>query len=367
MRFQFFFLLLGSTSGGATDLEKYVNWDSGLYPGLVAARPVWLDENAVVYNGYQNDGRLASKLENFAQASKFTQAIVIWRMGERPIAHVDDRWLAFAGNKFVCGADGVLAYPVGYSTGADGRRLLVMAEGTPGHMADVLIDSANVKTFKDVIDAGAPIGPGYEKPCDSYRDPRMAGHFWIADYDRRHYLDFGRNLASNEPIKLLSSNEDMAPVNLSVTTKEAPPSCDQYHRFSGLFYLIGCANQDSAGWSQEHPCLPYWTLDPIVPHDEKHCVLFNAKIGSPFIELVPTKKGMYFVTADQTQSVDDIGLYKVTEFGSILVIRGFIQKAAVSPSGCRLVFAFSRYVKDISLDSSREYSYRVVDLCQEKS
>lgn len=181
-----------SLAGDVSDLDHFDNWDSGLYPGLVPTRLQWLDDDTIVFLGEQTLGHLAGKPKDYIEAQSLKTVIVVWKLGQAPYSYEDARWSALAGNqKSVCAADGQISYPVGVRDVPEKGQWAVAARGPLGHTVDILLHPIFPSAGSPYVSLGIPFGPRQERICDSYSDPRMVGHLWTTDYDRRYYLDFG--------------------------------------------------------------------------------------------------------------------------------------------------------------------------------
>jgi hypothetical protein len=198
----------------------------------------------------------------------------------------------------------------------------------------------------------------------------MLGHLWTTEPTHKFYLDFGPvtpKQALDAPVELVSSDPNSTPIPLPVTRGQAIFTCTQYRRFSGLFYLETCP-AGAETWNEDQPCRPYWTVEPTTARTEKHCLPFDASLGSVWPELVPTKEGMFF-TAHQNLKLDDpgmSGLFRVDGDRVRLVVPGVVRHVQVSPNGCRLAFAYAKQLRDTLIGTSGHYSMVAIDICKEK-
>lgn len=173
---------------------------------------------------------------------------------------------------------------------------------------------------------------------------------------------------TDDPIELLSSAPGALSTLMRLSAKNSPISCVQYHRFSGFFYLDNCGVQAGVEWSDEHPCFEYWIIDPKSLKEERHCIVYNPDFklaDAMHLELVPTRMGMYIAVGDPDSTRDKQGLYKISDSGSKLLVRGVVLNAVTSPNGCRVAFAYARYTKNLRIGDEGGYSNRAIDVCKE--
>lgn len=336
-------------------LGEFKSWDSGIFPGVASRHGQWLDDDTIVYQGY-----MGGKPRTSAEARDRKLVIIVWHLGDPPVAYDDDRWEKMGGEQYICASDGKLVYPVGRSMQADGKPLMTIAEGPPGHMQERTIEDPH----RALEDRSRPDQIHDSRVCDFFHDDRMAGHDWTVDHDRKFYLDFGPSIVLRKPDNI----EEAVPLDIPRDGVKAV--CTNYHRFDHNFYIEPCLI-GSDNLSEQKPCRAYWTVSTDTQTAEKHCIPFDAKLSRLYLTLVPTSRGV-FLTTPQGGTLNDpgrSGLYAPDAKSGryVQAIAGFIERPSISPNGCRLAFPYAKTVQDVSSPVFGRYTYTVIDVCEGRS
>jgi hypothetical protein len=340
-------------------LGRLPAWDSGVYPGSGAVS--WMNDQTVVF-----EGDLVPKPPSVEAATHLKRRIIVWELGNAPIAYDDKRWADTRGG-LLCTAHGVLVYSIGTETRKDGTVLNKIAEGVPGAMRERTLPNNESKLAADnrgIRPQGRIVGSNPN--CDFYPDERMRGHSWTADAARQFYLDFGElnRVSDGSPIRLIPQAGDRIGTELKLTNQEATASCTSFATFTGLFYLTDCA-PDADARKEESTCYRYWVLAPRPLRMEGHCIAFGTRREALAIDPFPTRVAMMFTTrfgATRTEA-GAAGLYQVLPDRNVRIVPGIVGRVAVSPSGCRLAFAYAAQPEDMLAGTPGRYSVMAVDLC----
>lgn len=332
--------------------EAFVLKDSG-FPASGQHRLYWLDNDRVLFTGYEN------KLEKIDQPgrSEREQHIYIWDTREKePTVYARNASLD-------CYFRGYIRYsildgpskkgPMGQErTYLDGVYSKDTWEGEPPEWDE------NVKMH--------PI------TCKSYRKQPFKRQVDIVDLLPDHgYLDFTRAV-THQPGAALSSIvfyqfEVDTPIPLPVTRTELSRHDVHYLEFLDEYVLFSNrlvdpkTGRQMASW-RDDARQPFWRLKPDGTASEWH-------VPAPYHRwdsLFPLREGVFAtgrsVKGTAPRGPGDAGAYWIHGEGRIeKLATGLINKAAISPNGCKVAFVREPYD---NLRIEKRSTVQLLTICQ---
>jgi hypothetical protein len=336
-------------------------WDSQIYP---EGRSwfYWVDDDQLLFNGHA-----AAKPRDAAEGALRTSALYLWRLGEAA-QKLGGR--SAGSTAWGCARDGWIRYTKQRIDGATGRHIGYFVEGPPGaEQEQAPPPPSSVPIGRQGIWSGDSRWIEPAPRCAPNADPTLAGHQWVSDPDQRYRLDFGRLLPTNHPdpppvFLMRSGGTERTP--LPMTTQQATASCTHAHRFDGAFLVWDCFRiSDRERWRANNDCWPIWRVDPRTTDTSKTCLPFGPWRDQ--VSLIPTKVGLFFtsrsVTSDEPHDMGASGLYALRDGAAQRILVGGITDPVVSPSGCRVAFAYVRDNAAARYGNPGSPTIIVVDLC----
>jgi hypothetical protein len=346
-------------------------WDSGLFPHGEASTTTiyWLDESTLLFVA-DKDPKPAKPLGNPPR----TPWLYLWRLGEKPQPYGADPEEA---SKFYRAARGSVCFQQKKIDPVTGKTSEVLMVGLPGQEHEAPLWDINRKGQPS---NGNNIEPG---DCEQFADPAMAGRLFMTDSYRHYYLDRGAYpsgfpLAAGDNPVLMKSDGSFRKI-LPIPPEEF--AYVYFRTFENVFWIMAEPAGSTAlrggplvsGFAQwkTTDCLAIWRVDPEFRSADRRCIPFgpwSGREGTPaMISLVPTARGLFFTSTNYVYGPPDqagpSGLYKLENGAPQLVLSGYVQRAASSPSGCRVAFIYGPNWLTHEFGTPGSWTIAVIDLC----
>jgi hypothetical protein len=335
-------------------------WDSKLYPE--ERTPFyWVDDNTLLFRA-----GAGSKPRNLEEKSLRKEYLYLWRLGEAPKPYGAD---PVAASVAYCADSGVVSYRQHRTDPSTGRRTEYVMKGPLGQEIEQPLPAGVDPLTRPSADWNR-IERGN---CDLYGDVRMRDRTWVTDSERQYRIDFGPKRGGREPHPVALMRADgSGRVELPVRSTEVLPLCTHFHRFDGAFLIWNCigapANPESRELWRQTNCWAVWRIEPPDGRTQKICIPHGP--WALLFGLIPTKIGLLFkaVAATPKGQLDlkASGLYVLRDGTAQRILAGIIDDPAVSPSGCKVVMAYSPNADASRLGAPGSPSIIATDLCSTK-
>ena len=319
--------------------------DAGVWAFHNPAQVSWLDEDTLVFAGAPKGPEVTLRPSH----------VYVWKMGDRPRIHADDRWAG--GEGYVCASGGQIAFSPQTANEMTTRPVRVF-RGALGHeVQQVLADPArdpalwtSQQANYAVLGSRAVSG----KACDYPTEPDLAGREWVANQGRSAILDFGPRGQAFKAIGLLAKGQGgrLAPVaRIDLDRSQAEPFCTDTPAWDHSFLVWNCYQGSWDG--------PALTLHRISAQGVQSAVTVQTRREIWGGAIVPFRDG-YLVVVNADGDSKAGGLYLLKGQRPERLMPGAFAPAAVSPSGCRIalfVYEPPRSASDI----------KIIQLCNARS
>ncbi|HEV2159452.1 hypothetical protein [Bradyrhizobium sp.] len=348
-------------------------WDAGLYrEDSVGAGIYWVDDDTIVVRANKGPKPTTSEARR-----SVVSWLYLWRLGEKPRPYGGD---PVAAAQSYCAARGEISYLQNTIDPVTGATLQTRWRGPVGHEREVGPQAAS-SHLSPSLAGRAPFVPSIERvDCELYFDGSMAGKHYVADPERRFYIDLGKeptlarvHAASAEPLVLMRADGSDR-IELPVSNAEA--SSYAFRMFEDVFYMwagnLSRSPIDHFEKWKESDCWPIWRVNPHTAKTERLCVPFGPWSGavhgggSTTIDLAPTRVGLFFA-ANPVSAEEEHGLYLLRDRSVTQILPGYVRSPVTSPNGCRIALIYFPNREALGPYSTASSSIIVIDVCSPAS